>query len=328
MMDIFPAWYKILQGRRPFLSLEITRECPLRCPGCYAYMPDHLGATGPLRTLGDFSGQELVARVLALVKRLRPLHISIVGGDPLVRWRELDILLPNSPLWASRSRWSPAPFGLSRSSGAISAIFIWWSPSMACVPNTTSAARRPRMNASSNTLRGTASPCTARSPGRCCAGPITSRSLREFWSDRREVTKIWFSLFTPQQDEAGEERLSPRIASPFSSQLERLRGSFPKIYLPNAVLDGYRHPPDNPESCIFAQATSCVSCDLTTRISPCQFGGQPVCSECGCVASAGLASIGKHKLLSVLPVSDLFRVSKRAGERFDAWLSAREASSV
>jgi organic radical activating enzyme len=57
-------------------------------------MPEHLGAAGPLRTLGDFSGQDLITRVLALVKRLRPLHISIVGGDPLVRWRELDILLP------------------------------------------------------------------------------------------------------------------------------------------------------------------------------------------------------------------------------------------
>ncbi len=33
-------------------------------------------------------------RVLALVEELRPLHLSIVGGDPLVRYRELDVLLP------------------------------------------------------------------------------------------------------------------------------------------------------------------------------------------------------------------------------------------
>ena len=27
---------KILRGERPSLAIEITRECPLRCPGCYA----------------------------------------------------------------------------------------------------------------------------------------------------------------------------------------------------------------------------------------------------------------------------------------------------
>ena len=35
--EIIKAWGKILRGERPSLSLEITRECPLRCPGCYAY---------------------------------------------------------------------------------------------------------------------------------------------------------------------------------------------------------------------------------------------------------------------------------------------------
>lgn len=32
--------------------------------------------------------------VLALVRRYRPLHVSIVGGEPLVRYRELDELIP------------------------------------------------------------------------------------------------------------------------------------------------------------------------------------------------------------------------------------------
>jgi MoaA/NifB/PqqE/SkfB family radical SAM enzyme len=36
----------------------------------------------------------LVHGVLALVRRFRPLHISIVGGEPLVRYRELEVLLP------------------------------------------------------------------------------------------------------------------------------------------------------------------------------------------------------------------------------------------
>src|ERR1700733_13240112 len=90
---VVQTWGRILSGRVPSLSLEITRECPLRCPGCYAYEDAHLGTTN-LRSLADFKGDELVARVLEVVKRHKPLHLSLVGGDPLVRYRELDVLLP------------------------------------------------------------------------------------------------------------------------------------------------------------------------------------------------------------------------------------------
>jgi hypothetical protein len=47
-----------------------------------------------LRSLSDFKGQELIARVLDVVDQHRPLHLSVVGGDPLVRYRELEVLLP------------------------------------------------------------------------------------------------------------------------------------------------------------------------------------------------------------------------------------------
>src|SRR5689334_22006291 len=90
---ILDTWQRTLRGRLPSLSIEITRECPLRCPGCYAYEDAHLGATN-LRSLADFRGEDLVWRLRELVKEHKPLHLSIVGGDPLVRYRELDILLP------------------------------------------------------------------------------------------------------------------------------------------------------------------------------------------------------------------------------------------
>ena len=64
-----------------------------------------------------------------------------------------------------------------------------------------------------------------------------------------------------------------------------MRSTFPKVYLPEVVLKGYYAPPNSPRECIFAQTTNCISADLTTRIAPCQFGGRPVCSECGCIAS-------------------------------------------
>ena len=90
---VLQTWGRTLRGRVPSLSIEITKECPLRCPGCYAYEDAHLG-TSNLRSLSDFKGQDLIARVLDVMDQYKPLHLSIVGGDPLVRYRELEILLP------------------------------------------------------------------------------------------------------------------------------------------------------------------------------------------------------------------------------------------
>src|SRR5947209_20260544 len=88
--EILKAWGKILQGEKPSLSIEITRECPLRCPGCYAYDDAHLGGGVTLRDLADYKGQDLIDGILETVDRYRPLHLSIVGGDPMVRYRGSD----------------------------------------------------------------------------------------------------------------------------------------------------------------------------------------------------------------------------------------------
>lgn len=70
------------------------KECPLRCPGCYAFDPAHLGGESELRELSDFKGDQLVTKILVIVDREKPLHLSLVGGDPLVRYREVELLLP------------------------------------------------------------------------------------------------------------------------------------------------------------------------------------------------------------------------------------------
>ena len=31
-IEVLHAWSRILAGRRPSLSIEITKECPLHCP--------------------------------------------------------------------------------------------------------------------------------------------------------------------------------------------------------------------------------------------------------------------------------------------------------
>src|SRR3954470_309787 len=87
--DVLAAWWGILNGKSPMLSIEITRECPLSCPGCYAYGDSHLGGEKTLSELSDFRGDALVDGVLDLVRKHQPMHVSLVGGEPLVRHREL-----------------------------------------------------------------------------------------------------------------------------------------------------------------------------------------------------------------------------------------------
>jgi organic radical activating enzyme len=94
LVEVLAAWKSILSGSAPMMSIEVTRECPLSCPGCYAYGNMHLGGLVTLRNLSDYRGNELVEGIVRLVELHRPLHVSLVGGEPLVRHRELSRLLP------------------------------------------------------------------------------------------------------------------------------------------------------------------------------------------------------------------------------------------
>ena len=98
-----------------------------------------------------------------------------------------------------------------------------------------------------------------------------------------------------------------------------MRPSFPKLQMPVQLLDAYLEPPDSPEDCVFAQTTDCVSADLQTRITPCQFGGAPDCENCGCFASAGLAAISRYRVLGVIPVRAIFSGSTWIGDRVRGW---------
>ena len=313
--DVIPVWGKILSGHRPFLSLEITRQCPLRCPGCYAYEPEHLGAAGPLRQLNDLQGEALVAGVLGLVRRFRPLHLSIVGGEPLVRYRELGVLLP---------KLNAMGVEVQVVTSAVRPIPVAWRD----IANLHLSVSIDGLQPEHDKRRA---PATYDRILKHIAGhrinvhctitrqqlqrPDYLRDFAEFWSRREEVRKVWFSLFTPQEGEKCEERLTKQDREYAVRELARLRSSLAKIEMPNRVLDGYLRPPTSPRDCIFAQLTTCVSANLTTPITPCQFGGRPVCSECGCIASAGLASFGKYKLAGLVKVSDLYSLSRKVGER-------------
>src|SRR2546430_15769670 len=91
--EILQAWKMILAGRAPSLSIEITKECPLSCPGCYEYGTEHLGGGTMLRQASDYKGKELGDQVIQLVDEHRPLHGLHVGGEPLDRFREVNEIL-------------------------------------------------------------------------------------------------------------------------------------------------------------------------------------------------------------------------------------------
>ena len=312
---VLTAWGRILAGYQPALSIEITRECPLRCPGCYAYGDDHLGGDVTLREVRDFKGQALIDGVIDLVDRHRPLHVSIVGGEPLVRYKELNAILP---LLAKRR------IHTQLVTSAVREIPQEW----ASIPDLTISVSVDGLQPEHDVRRAPATydrilkhivghmivvHCTVtrqqvRRPG------YLEEFLR-FWSDRTEVRKIWISLYTPQIGEVSEERLLPADRAQVVADLKALRLQYPKLEAPVGLIDAYANPPDSPDECVFARTTTSISADLTTKITPCQFGGTPDCQNCGCVASAGLAALGRHTLLGFIPVGTLFTGSVRIGER-------------
>jgi MoaA/NifB/PqqE/SkfB family radical SAM enzyme len=318
MKGIVRAWGKILSGYRPNLSIEITKECPLRCPGCYAYGDEHLGGAQTLRTLSDRKGQPLVDGILEVVDRLKPLHVSLVGGEPLVRFRELDALLPQL---AERGLYVQVV------TSAVRPIPIAW----AKIPRLQICVSIDGLQPEHDARRAPATydrilkhieghqitvHCTV-------TRQQTERDgyIDEFvrtWSANPNVRSIWLSLYTPQVGEQSAERLTREDRVRVVDRLKVLRETFPKLQMPRALLDAYLDPPSSPDDCIFAQTTDCVSADLQTRITPCQFGGSPDCSSCGCMASAGLAAVGRHRLGGMVPIDVLFTNSLRIGRTIAA----------
>jgi sulfatase maturation enzyme AslB (radical SAM superfamily) len=313
--DVIKAWGRILSGRQPTLSIEITRECPLRCPGCYAYEPEHLQETGQtLRTVSDYKGDELVAKVLEIVREHRPLHLSIVGGEPLVRFRELDCLLPQlSEMKIAVQLVTSAVREIPKNWSSIEDLYLV--VSIDGLQPEHDARRKPATY--ERILRNIAGQkvtvhCTV--TGQTANRPGYYEEFVEFWSARDEVKKIWFSLFTPQLGAEGEEILDAETRARVIDELGKLSRRFPKLDLPKQVISGYRQPPASPEECIFARTTLNLTANLENKVVPCQFGGTPDCSQCGCMASAGLAAVGDYRLFGAVPLRKIFFLSDNIGK--------------
>ena len=318
------AWSRILTGYYPSLSVEITRECPLRCPGCYAYEPEHLGQLGPLRSLADRKGSELVEGVVALVRRYRPIYVSVVGGEPLVKFRELDVLLP---------RLSKMGVRVQVVTSAVRAIPAEWSKIKGLTLSVSVDGLQPEHDERRKpatyeriltNIHGHHINVHCTITRQMTARDQYFEEFLSFWSARPEVRQIWFSFFTPQVGVNAPETLKASEKMTVLSQLTELRDRFPKAYLLNSILRGFQKPPQSPAECIFARTTVNFTADLQSRITPCQFGGEPDCSQCGCFASVGLNAIGDHRLLKIIPVRALYDASDAIGKRA-AKLAGRES---
>jgi len=311
--EVIQAWSRILGGRTPSLSIEITKECPLQCPGCYAFDTAHLGGSTQLRQLSDFKGDQLVSRVLALIDEHKPLHVSLVGGDPLVRYREVEQLLPEIEKRGVHTQIATSAFRVIPSNwSALKKLNVV--VSIDGLQPEHDARRKPatyeRILKNIQGARVTVH-CTITS--QIAGRPGYLEEFLKFWSGRPEVVKVWFSLFTPQRGATDPEILTPAHRATVIADIRRLRVAYPGLEMPEPLIREMESPPKSPQECVFARTTQTISADLRTQVTPCQFGGDPDCGQCGCIASMVLAAVGHHRVLGGLTAGHLFMASERIG---------------
>jgi MoaA/NifB/PqqE/SkfB family radical SAM enzyme len=311
--EVLMAWGRILTGNLPMLSIEITRECPLTCPGCYAYGDSHLGGGVTLSELNDFRGDQLVEGVLRLVRKHKPLHVSLVGGEPMVRHRELSRIVPELS--------AMGVFTLLVTSGVIPIPGEWMglprvrvAISVDGLPEHHDVRRKP----------ATYERILKNIEGRqvnvhwVITRPMLERSgyLEEyvnFWNDRPETNRIWVSVYTPQIGEQSPEMLSQTNRETLARELPAIGKRYPKLLFHRGLADAFLRPPKNPDACLFAKMSANYSADFETRVEPCVFGGAPDCSQCGCAASSGLHWIRGVKIAGPVKVNHFIASSVKIG---------------
>lgn len=321
--EILTAWGRILAGRIPLLSIEITRECPLSCPGCYAYGDKHLGGGVTLSELRDFRGDALVDGVLGLVRKHRPMHVSLVGGEPLVRHRELSRILPE----LSRM----GVFTLVVTSAVIPIPLEWMqlarvrvAVSIDGLPEDHDPRRKP----------ATYERILKNIEGRevnihwVITRPMLSRPgyLEEyvaFWNGRREVNRVWVSVYTPQIGEQSIETLTAANRLVVARELPRLAAKYPKLLFRAGLGRALVRPPENPADCVFAKMSANYSADLRSRVEPCVFGGAPDCLQCGCAISTGLHWVRGVNVAGPVKVDHFIAASLSVG-RVVNWLRSED----
>src|SRR5436305_9416871 len=227
--DLLAAWKSILLGSTPMLSIEITRECPLSCPGCYAYGDNHLGGAVTLRGLSDYRGDALVDGVVRLVRLHRPLHVSLVGGEPLVRHRELSRILPIlSEMRVHTMVVTSAVIPIPRAWMEIPRVRVV--VSVDGLPEHHDVRRKP---ATYERILKNIEGCRVNVHW-TLTRPMLERDgyveeYIRYWSERPEVNFIWVSTYSPQRGEDTVEMLRPEHYERLIREEPDLRRRYTKI---------------------------------------------------------------------------------------------------
>src|SRR6185369_5621266 len=237
--EVLRGWKTILSGRTPFLSIELTRECPLSCPGCYAYGDDHLGGGVVLKQVSDFKGKELVDGFMRVVDQQQPLHVSIVGGEPLVRFRELTEILPQLEargivIQLVTSAVRPIPMEWAKTKLFTIVVSIDGLAAEHDVRRKPATYERILKNIEGHRITVH---CTV-------TRQMTERArylydFMDFWSARPETEKIWFSMFTPQVGETSYEILPPSARARVVEELRDIREKYPKLSMTKLTIEGF-----------------------------------------------------------------------------------------
>lgn len=313
--DLIHGWGRILRGRIPLLSIEITRECPLSCPGCYAYGETHLGGGATLRELNDLRGDALVNGILGLVRQHRPLQVSLVGGEPLMRHKELDRVLPmlsdmgvhamvvTSAVIPIPQHWQDIP----RMTVAISVDGLPEHHDDRRKPATYERILKNIAGRRVNVHWVITKPMLER--------PGYLEEYVAFWSARPEVGHIWVSYYSPQVDEQSAEMLTRDDRLRLAEELPALYRRYPKFLFNDGLAKAFVEPPSSPQQCLFAKMSVNYSADFKTRVEPCVFGGTPDCSQCGCAMSGALHWVKDIKVAGPLRVDHLVRGSMAIGAK-------------
>jgi len=313
LVRVLKAWERLLRGYSPLLSIEITRECPLRCPGCYAYGDDHLGGGATLRGLRDLHGDALVDGVLELVRRHRPMQVSFVGGEPLIRHKELSRILPVLNRWGVHALVvTSAVIPFPEEWNTIEHVRV--TVSIDGLQPEHDARRSPATyDRILKNLTGRRADISWVITNRMMERPGYLEEYLEFWTRRPEIERIWLSVYTPQRGERSTERLTAESRARLLTVLPELKRKYPALVLPAGSEHAFAKPPTSPETCTFARVSVNYSADLTTKIEPCFFGGNPDCSQCGCAVSAGLHWLRSYEFPGGLKVERLIDLTLKVG---------------
>jgi len=311
--EVLTAWGRILNGSVPMLSIEITRECPLSCPGCYAYGDAHLGGGVTLSELSDYRGDQLVDGVVNLVKKHKPMHVSLVGGEPMVRHRELSRILPQLS--------AMGVFTLVVTSGVIPVPQEWMSiPRLRVAISVDGLPEHHDIRRKPATYEKILKNISGRKVNVhwVITRPMLERAgyLEEyvgFWSGREEVDRVWVSIYTPQVGEQSAEMLTAEDRELVARELPELAGRYPKLLFNEGLARAFTKPPKAPDDCVFAKMSANYSADLTSRVEPCVFGGTPDCSQCGCAASMGMHWVRGVNVVGGLKVGHFMGTSIKIG---------------